>query len=133
MRKYSVKGRMNMEVRQLSDYRLQSKLERKKDRLLMLTGKLLNRLFKGVYGWPARMQIKMRTYLDPLRYQDENPKLRAFLELIDNMSMYNCQHRTAKFHHIFRVVDPVLDFFTLDSVPTTLWLGRILAIKELYG
>lgn len=104
-----------------------------KDGLPLLSGKLLERLFKGVYGWPARMEIKMRTYLDPLRYQDENPKLKAFLELIDNMSMYNCQHRTEKFHHIFRVADPILDLSPLDSVPTKLWLARILALKELYG
>ncbi|MCX5779560.1 MAG: hypothetical protein NTV45_01795 [Firmicutes bacterium] len=123
-------GRLNKAT---TKYQAWNSMRFNNDGLPMLTGKLLNRLFEGVYGWPSRMQIKMRTYLDPLRYQDENPNLKAFLELIDNMSMYNCQHRTAKFRQIYRVADPILGPFTLDSIPTTLWLGRILAIKELYG
>lgn len=98
-----------------------------------LTGKLLNLVFGCVYGMPDEEEIIKRSYLAPLRKIEENDQLMDYLDLIETMSSYNYRRRFSQYHELYEIANPILGPFETNSEGTSLWLARILAIKELYG
>lgn len=116
-----------------SERNMATPIRMNKNGLPALTGKLLNLVFGCVYRMPGKEEISKHSYLAPLRKIEENDQLMDYLHLIENMSLYNYRHRWKQYHVLYEIAEPILGPFETNSEGTSLWLGRILAIKELYG
>jgi|GEM_PF-1676078 len=104
-----------------------------KNGLPALTGKLLDLVFGCVYRMPDEEEIRILSYLAPLRNLEENDQLMDYLHLIENISLYNYRHRFSQYYEMYEMAVPILGDFETNSEGTSKWLARILAIKELYG
>ncbi len=116
-----------------SERKMAPPMRMNKNGLPALSSKLLNLVFGCVYGMPNEEEIRKRSYLAPLRNLEENDQLMDSLNLIEKLSMYNYWHRWKQYHELYEIAEPILGPFETNSEGTSLWLARILAIKELYG
>jgi len=116
-----------------SERKMATPMRINKNGLPALSSKLLNLVFGCVYRMPDEEEISKRSYLAPLRNLEENDQLMEYLHLIENMSLYNYRHRWKQYHDLYEIAVPILGSFETNSEGTSLWLARILAIKELYG
>lgn len=108
-------------------------LRKNKRDLPILTRKLLKLVFACVYGMPDEEEMRQRSYLAPLLNLEENEQLKDYLDLLETMSRYNYRYRFMQYRELFPITEPILGPFETNSDGTSLWLARILAIKELYG
>lgn len=116
-----------------SERKMAPPMRMNKNGLPALSSKLLNLVFGCVYRMPDEEEIRILSYLAPLRNLEENDQLMDYLHLIENISLYNYRHRFSQYYEMYEMAVPILGDFETNSEGTSLWLARILAIKELYG
>jgi hypothetical protein len=108
--------------------------------LPLLDRKLLNVLFDCVYQLPAGeaplpaappANGYMSVWRDETLQAIESETLRNFLVMVDHMVRFNHYYRWDMNHEAFYRLDRYFNFET-NSEGTDCWLGRVIAIKDLY-